>query len=174
MFRLVYTDMAASVKSTTNFGIAERAESLRLQFMATEQSRRIGARIRERRKELGLTQKQVAAKMASEAVDNQHISDWERAINEPSERYLLELVDALDVPDFSYFYETPDRDEAPDLMGAFSPDDLAARLAAMDQKLDDLVLMMARLIAAAAVEQDERTGDEGREGGPGSEESSPG
>jgi transcriptional regulator with XRE-family HTH domain len=96
-------------------------EALRLQLMASEIAVRIGERLRARREELGLNQRELADRMPA-AVSNQHVSNWERGVYKPSERYLEKLAEALDV-DVSYFYARDDEPrETPDLMGAFSGD----------------------------------------------------
>lgn len=113
--------MTATVKGARKFGIDERLEALRLQVVASEIAARIGRRLRQRRDELGLTQKQVAKAMPSPDVEPQRISDWERGYNKPTERYLNELVIALKVPDISWFYETEEQDEeTPDVLGALN------------------------------------------------------
>jgi transcriptional regulator with XRE-family HTH domain len=78
--------------------------------MATELSLRVGSRIRQRRQELGLMQRQVAERMASTAASYQHISDWERGVSKPSDRYLPELADALETSPAFFFeeQETPE------------------------------------------------------------------
>lgn len=118
--------------------------------MASQMGLRIGARIRARRDELGLTQKQVARAMNEAAADDdqqsaadaQRVSDWERGYNKPSERYLRQLVAALQVPDLTYFFEEP---EQPDVLASLAPAngdqaDLLGRLIAIEKKLDQLAL----------------------------------
>lgn len=128
-----------TVKGATNFGIDERLERLRLQVVVTEMGRRIGSRIRQRRTELGLTQKQVAKCIRAD-FDKQRISDWERGANIPNEANFAALVTALEVPDVSYFYEEA---EQPDVLDALAsanghPPDLAAQLVGITNRLDSI------------------------------------
>lgn len=105
--------MSASVKSIRNFGTKNRHDSLRLQLMATEMSRQVGRRIRQRRLEMNLKQRQLADLLESDAVDGQRVSDWERGVNQPSERYLKMLAAVMD-RDVAWFYEK--ETETPDLL----------------------------------------------------------
>lgn len=136
--------MAASVKSARNFGIDRRLDALRLQISMTEVSTRIGKNMRRRRDELGLKQREVASRMNSEGVDAQRISDWERGVNEPSGRYMAELVTALEVDDFAYFM-APLGSSSPDLMDALSDGPTNAEI---DRKLDRVLAELASLRAA--------------------------
>lgn len=109
--------------------------------MAGEVTLRFGQRLRQRRLELKLTQKQVAARMPSGAdggpVDAQRISDWERGYNEPSDRYKLELVGALEVPDVSYFYEAAEL-SVPDLSAVLDGNE-DSQLERIEKKLDAIL-----------------------------------
>lgn len=146
--------MRGTVKGNTQVGIDERVARLRLQLVASDMSRRIGLRIRQRRVEMGLTQKQVAVRMATPDLDKQRLSDWERGHNKPSERYLKELVAALEVPDVSYFYEDPEQPDVLDALGSDgsgpSPETNAAAIAELNERLDriegklDQLLMQER------------------------------
>jgi transcriptional regulator with XRE-family HTH domain len=112
--------MTASVKPLRNFGTKNRLDALRVQLMAGEISIRIGQRIREARRGLGLNQRELAVKINEIAeqdgvatpIDNQRISDWERGVNKPSERYMALLASALDKK-MSWFWEVPGQ-ETPD------------------------------------------------------------
>lgn len=75
--------------------------------MALEHVERRAARMRARRKELGLTQEAVADRMQeihaerhpdapADQTRGQMVSDWERAVNEPSPKKLELLAAALD------------------------------------------------------------------------------
>lgn len=124
---------------------------------ATELSLRVGTRIRQRRKELRLTQKQLAHAMIQaaatidepSAADPQRVSDWERGYNVPSERYLRQLVLALKVPDASYFYEAPER---PDLLDELAPPPAEDRLDRIEGTLNGLIerLVADKVIRAVA------------------------
>jgi transcriptional regulator with XRE-family HTH domain len=143
---LVYTGIVTTVKPPRNFSIDAQVNALRLRVMAGEVALRFGQRMRQRRRELELTQKQVAARMPSGApdgpVDAQRISDWERGYNEPTDRYKLELIAALDVPDVSYFYETVELD-TPDLAEALGETGDDDRLKRIESKLDLLLVALA-------------------------------
>ena len=70
----------------------------------------VGVRIRERRIELGLTQKQLCVIIG---VTYQQMNKYERAINRVSASRLYDLACALNAP-IGYFYEGLDQDqEAP-------------------------------------------------------------
>jgi transcriptional regulator with XRE-family HTH domain len=87
--------------------------------VAGEIAARFGQRIRQRRDELRLTQKQVAMRIGAllpeMAMDKQRVSDWERGANTPSDRYRDALVTALEVDDISYFLLPAEKIETPDL-----------------------------------------------------------
>lgn len=117
--------------------------------MAGEVALRFGQRARQRRLELGLKQREVAERMGG-AVTKQHISDWERGYNEPSDRYKLQLVEALAVPDVSWFYEAPN---------APTPDVLAGRggsqLDRIEANIDEILrLLRGEDETTAAVEEE--------------------
>lgn len=157
--------MGGNVKGATHFGIDDRLSDLRLRIVAGELAKGVGRRIRARRDELRLTQKQVAARMREAAkasgenepaVDAQRISDWERACNTPSERYLGLLVRALEVEDLTYFYaEEPLARETPDALAALNGNgdlraDLADLRAAVSGLDEQLRLLRAELAARDA------------------------
>jgi transcriptional regulator with XRE-family HTH domain len=98
----------------------ERLQTLRVQLMAGELARQVGARIRARREELGLNQRELAERVDGQTVTNQRVSDWERGVNQPSQRYLQRLADALEV-EVGYFYERERPAETPDAIGALKP-----------------------------------------------------
>jgi transcriptional regulator with XRE-family HTH domain len=103
--------------------------------MAGEMAERVGARIRERRLELGMKQRELADMLGSDAIDNQRISDWERGVNRPSDRYMEKLASALE-RDVSWFFREDADMPTPDLSrdGAVQ-DGLADRLDAIEQAL---------------------------------------
>lgn len=136
--------MTGTVKGATQVGIDERLTRLRLQLMATEMGRRFGQRMRVRRLELGLKQREVAARMRdadpenADAVQKQHISDWERGV-EPSDRYKSLIAQALEVSDVSYFYEEPGKPtESPLDVFASTDANLPAKVEAIAEKVQDL------------------------------------
>jgi transcriptional regulator with XRE-family HTH domain len=104
--------------------------------MAGEIAAQIGRRIRQRRLELGWNQRQLAERIPESAVDNQRVSDWERGVNRPSERYLPLLSEVLNRP-VSWFYE-PDEPPQPEI-------DPVERLVAIEAKLDRVIeILLAR------------------------------
>lgn len=134
--------MTATVKSASKFGTTDRLAALRLQLMAGENAKRIGRRIRQRRIEVGLLRQRDLAEKIGGAVDNQRVSDWERGVNTPSDRYLQKLADALEV-DVAYFMLPEPEPGTPDLMSKLSGDDrLEARLQAIEEKLNRVLLAL--------------------------------
>lgn len=82
--------------------------------MSSDLSKHVGTRIRQARLEMGLrTQRELAQRFANDAVNNQRISDWERGVNRPSERYMHELAQ-ITGKDVSWFYFTPPVPEPPE------------------------------------------------------------
>lgn len=148
--------MSANCNSVSDSAIDIRAQALRLQVMASETAKRVGARIKQARAELGLNQRQFAALFAAEhAVSNQHISNWERAVNEPSDRYMQELV-RITGKELAWFYTDPTADRPADLMGAFEGkrhqlDRIEGKLDAVVEALEALASgqLEAALLAAA-------------------------
>lgn len=106
--------MPASVKPGSHFGTKSRLDALRLQLMASEMAEQIGRRIRERREELRLNQRELAERLNDPVLTNQRISDWERGVNKPSERYMHALARALE-RDVAWFYGG-EKGPTPDLM----------------------------------------------------------
>jgi transcriptional regulator with XRE-family HTH domain len=136
--------------STTN-----HAARLRFQLMAVEMAERVGARMRERREELGLTQAKVAEKI--DGVTPDQISRWERGKHMP--RDLKPVADALEVTE-SYFYApAPDKTETPDLLGKDSEsqlDRVERQIAELHRKLDRLTPLLPGI--AELVGLDDETG----------------
>lgn len=96
--------------------------------MAAEHVERTGLRVAERRKELGLTQHQLAERLPEASIDGQRISKWERGINSPSPDNLEALALALetDVADL-VSGPTGERGETPDLPGGSQLDRIGRR-----------------------------------------------
>lgn len=63
--------MNASVNSTTRSAIGQRADRLKFQWMATEAAKRVGQRILQARREMGLNQRELA-----ERFKTGEYSDW--------------------------------------------------------------------------------------------------
>jgi transcriptional regulator with XRE-family HTH domain len=116
--------------------------------MAGDLAVTIGRRIAARRRELDLTQGQLAGKVGSDAVNNQRISDWERGVNRPSDRYMQEIAQALGRP-VAWFYEDEASGSTPDLMAALpSNGDDGTQLDRIEGKLDEVLTSLRRLEAA--------------------------
>jgi transcriptional regulator with XRE-family HTH domain len=113
----------------------------------------VGRRMRTRREELGLNQRELAANIPSDAVDNQRISDWERGVNKPSDRYMEQVAEALGKP-VAWFYEDDEPAETPDLMSALGADAKERnQLDHIEAKLDALLAHFAVSDPAAEVEE---------------------
>jgi transcriptional regulator with XRE-family HTH domain len=184
---LLYRIMSTSVKSTIAVPTTNRLQALRLQFMASEQAARIGARIRERREELGIeTQRELADLIDVRTITNQVISNWERGTVKPGDENMRRLATALQVEQ-SYFYEEPEK-ESPDLMEVLSAsardeqlgrieeklDKLLSQLPGYDEKLDRLLEGLFVQGLEDAVEQDEQPENESEEDDDGSGETGAG
>jgi transcriptional regulator with XRE-family HTH domain len=104
--------------------------------MAGELASRIGARIREAREDLGINQRQLADRIPSDAVNNQRVSDWERGVNKPSDRYMKMIATALDRPVGWFYTEAPAG--TPDLMEALNGNG-PSQLDRIEEKLDRLL-----------------------------------
>ena len=118
--------------------------------MAGEMAERVGARIRERRLELGMKQRELADLLGSDAIDNQRISDWERGVNRPSDRYMEQLAVALK-RNVAWFYSESTATATPDL-SLVKPDD--DRLARIEQRLDQLEIAVDHQNANLAKQTD--------------------
>lgn len=169
---LRYTDMAASVNPGSNLGTKSRLNALRLQFMARQMASLVGARIKQRRLELGLKQRQLADLVdPTGAIDNQRISDWERGVHTPSDRYMSALSVALERP-VSWFYEQ-EKGPTPDLSdngGQSQLDRIEAELAKMRDDITKLSTGLAALSADSlrrTREQQEQAGKDRPEERPG-------
>jgi transcriptional regulator with XRE-family HTH domain len=101
--------------------------------MASEHVKRMGARIKDRREELGMTQRQLADQVGG-ATDGNQVSKWERGSNRPSDAKLERLAVALKV-DPSYFHTPPPLRETGDLMGAFDGETQLDRIEGMLEAL---------------------------------------
>jgi transcriptional regulator with XRE-family HTH domain len=155
--------MDSTVKFRTQVGIDDRLDALRLQLMTGELALRFGQRLRQRRLELGLTQPQLAARIAphapERAVDKQRVSDWERGINLPDDGYKAAIVKATEVPDVSYFYEMGD-DEERETPDPFAGTETSSsdQLTRIEETLDVILGVLERQVGAdvlAAVREEQ-------------------
>jgi transcriptional regulator with XRE-family HTH domain len=101
-----YTQNQPDAMTTQNEGKSARPVN-----RANDTDRHVGARIRERRIMLGLSQQQMADLIG---VTYQQAHKYERGINRISAGRLYEIAQVLGVP-VSYFFEGLDGDRCPDL-----------------------------------------------------------
>jgi len=114
--------------------------------MAAEHVARIGARIRQRREELGLTQRELADLIPGKADSNQ-VSKWERGEHKPGDDTLEHIAKALNV-DPSYFHVPEPKPGTPDLMGSLND---SSPLDQINAKLDAIIAHFEIDIAAETV-----------------------
>lgn len=128
--------------------------------MAKEHAERIGKRLRKRRLELGLNQREVADRMKNPAVSNQHVSNWERGVYKPSDENLSDIAQALELDGVAYFYADEPRTDTPDLMGALSGDPAAEQILASLAALRAEIAALARRLPPEDAGPPPRTGGE--------------
>lgn len=111
---------------------------LRLQLMAAEHVEKIGARIRQRREELGMSRDDLAREMPGKTNGNA-IYRWEKGLHEARPDALEAVAQALNV-DVAYFYVDQPKGPTPDVLDLAVPhpngDD---RLQRIERKLDHLL-----------------------------------
>lgn len=114
---------------------------------ANDTDRHVGARIRERRIMLGLSQQQMADLIG---VTYQQAHKYERGINRISAGRLYEIAQVLGVP-VSYFFEGLDNQRAPDLTARQRMClELARNFSSItNEKHQEALSQMARALAAA-------------------------
>lgn len=122
--------------------------------MAAEHLIRIGARIRKRREEMGLTQRELADQLPGKADGNQ-VSKWERGQHRVSDDTLEHIGAALEV-DPSYFLAPEPKTGTPDLMGDIRGAEDRRQLDRIEKKLDKL---LEHLVTSPGADED--LGDEG-------------
>lgn len=123
--------------------------------MAAEHVERIGARIRQRREELGLSRGEVARQMPGKTNENA-IYRWEKGLHQANPDALEALAGVLDV-NTSYFYvDAPERDEALDRSASVNGStpggneavQLQTELAEIKQGLADLATQLDAIMEA--------------------------
>lgn len=155
--------MIGTVKARTQVGIDERRTALRLQLMATDVSKLFGQRMRFRREELHLKQREVADRIRAEAperaCDKQRVSDWERGLNLPDDDYKEAIVTALEVDGLGYFFQPLGASEQPDLLDTLKGVDEPSQLGRIEDAVSDLAQSLndlaLRLVSAGLIEADE-------------------
>lgn len=129
-----------------------RVAARRFELMAAEYLQRLGARIRERRDEKGLTQAGLA-RLLPGTTDGAQVSRWERGLHRPSDDTLEHIADVLDVT-MDYFLAAPAQkdDGTPDLFAAKDDHDgLAGQLAEINRKLDRNFVLLEKVLAKLGV-----------------------
>lgn len=121
--------------------MTDRLDRLRLQLVATEMSRRVGGNIRRLREAAGLGTQRELADLLPPAVTNQHISNWERGVNQPSPRYLEQLAQALNA-DVSDFYAAEENGDAKEE----TPDPFAGQDKAQLDRIEEQLVANARAL----------------------------
>lgn len=116
-----------------------RVDALTVLLVAAQRAKKIGARMRELRDELGLTQTEVAERIGGSSVTKDYISRWERGSKEPSEAYLDQIATALqttvaDLMAGPVSERAATNGPTPDLFGG--QDDDAPQLDRIEAKLD--------------------------------------
>lgn len=133
--------MAANVPATKN------VHALRVALMAAQRAARFGARMRERRKELELSQSEVAERIPVASVNKDYISRWERGAVEASDAYLESIASALEttVGDLMAgpLDERPEKGSTPDLLGAGEE----TQLDRIEATLQELVAVVDQLVS---------------------------
>lgn len=113
--------------------------------MASDMARQVGARIAQARKEKKWTQRQVADAMdVKPSIDKSRISEWERGVHIPNERYMNLIAKALE-HEVAWFYA--EDDETPDLVATLNGD--VDQLDRIEAKLDALKEWVSELLAHA-------------------------
>jgi transcriptional regulator with XRE-family HTH domain len=115
--------------------------------MAAEHVARIGARIRERRDELNLTQRELADLIPGKADGNQ-VSKWERGEHRVSDDTLEHIAAALQT-DVAYFIAPAPRAGSPDLMGTLREAD-ATQLDRIERMLSEVLQRLTAVEASVA------------------------
>lgn len=105
--------------------------------MALEYVARMGARIRERREELGMTQRELADAIPGKADSNQ-VSKWERGEHKPGDNNLEHIAKALEVDPSFFMAAKPAAGVAPLLQNLSG-----SQLDRIEAKLDELLARTA-------------------------------
>lgn len=121
------------------------AEDEEAGMRAAAMDRHVGARIRERRMSLGLSQQQLAANIG---VTYQQANKYERGLNRISAGRLYEIAAALGVP-INWFFDGPMGEPGPVPRQHMSLE-LARNFAAIDEKHREAISQLARALALQA------------------------
>lgn len=111
--------------------------------MAAQRAEKIGARMRERREQLGLKQREIADRVPVASVTADYVGRWERGIVEPSAAYLDLIAAALEtsVADLMAgpLSERKPQGETPDPFANGHSQHIAERLDRIEAVLAELV-----------------------------------
>lgn len=113
----------------------DRLAARRFALVAAEFVQNMGQRIADRRKELGLTQLELALALPGKVGADQ-ISRWERGIHKPEDDTLEEIAAILKVPVVHFLAGEPDKAETPTPFAG--QDALADRLDAIEARLANM------------------------------------
>lgn len=147
---------------TTYMPTTRNADALRVALMAAQRAERFGARMRERRTELELSQSEVADRIPVPSVNKDYISRWELGKVEPSDAYVEHIAEALDttVGDLMAgpVADRIEKPPTPDLLGmnGSNPnriDQLDERLEKLTEIVELLAATTAELVAASAPQE---------------------
>lgn len=125
------------------------AQRLRLQAVAAEFVEQMGARIRARREDLGLSRPDLARRMPGKVSENQ-IYRWEAGKHQPKADTLEALAAALETQPSAFMAPVSIKDETPDPFGDPAADDLAA---SVEERLDRIEEQLGRLLAHFQIEE---------------------
>lgn len=160
LYNLVPTQTAR-----TNVRSANRADSLRLELQMAEEAERIGGRMRERRLELGLTQREVADRIPG-STEGKDISRWEGGHHRPVSDTLDAIATALET-DVGDLYAGPvatrkSKGPTPDLLSKLDRQTAQSLSERLDEALEILHSLRAALAAAEIDPRPDQ--DDGRSG----------
>lgn len=127
------TSQAPARKTPTTIELQRR----RFELMAREHVIRMGERIRDRREERGLTQRELAELIPGKSDGNQ-VSKWERGEHRVSDDTLEHIARALEVDPSYFLVPAPADTEPADLMEALK--------GAEPSQLDRIETMLAELL----------------------------
>ena len=170
--------MTASVKPANSPLLAERLENLRFQVVASDAARAlarvVGANVKAARLEKGLNGRELADEIKKldpeRAPVPQRVSDWERGVQKPDDRYLRSLSQILEKP-IAWFYADHqaevEGDGAPDLIADLNGSAASEQLDRIEAELIRLRQAVAALVAGELERANRLTGPPPRRRGHG-------
>lgn len=124
--------MTVSVKNRSGSGRTSRLDALRVQLMTGRKTSGVGQRIRQRRLQRGLKQRELAKRLDMEPP---RLSEYENDVHHPSPETMEAIANELRTP-VAWFYEKDG--EPPDLMA-----EIARRIEA---RMDNVDAQLAALL----------------------------